>query len=228
MGRVKCKKHGSQGFYEVCNHIRESLNNGIYPNFIKANIVNVLVCNECYNKYKGDEIKEFEIEEIIDLPEAQVRKIEIQFDEIYNSIKRSIVCSACMWELEINHSRRSGKEDPFNAYDKTLLYENKNRIKELGNSLRATFEFGRSKHPLVDTDLLSLIYGTIKNPFHIKIYEKTKLEEINEIRSFISSYFEGEELYQRKITFLKSENWIHEGGTIYRGEQEIIFEEIIK
>lgn len=226
MGRIKCKKHGLQPFREICQHLAKDFSNGIYPEFKQSTLTYILLCLECHSQYNWAEF-DIDFKELEKLPEHEVKEMEQQFDKSYESINRSAWCVQCINEVELAHNRRLNKLDPFEAFENTMLFENWEEIDQLGKLLRSQFSFGKSNNPLFDTDNLYLIPGTIKTPLLIKISEEVDATKQMEILTVIDSFFEGRELFQRRILFI-DQKWEEENGSIALGKGRIIKEIVVK
>ena len=105
MGAVLCDKHGQQGFYEMCEHVHDSLNQGIYPEMKEITLLNTLVCPDCYEKLKMGRIPEMTLNELIELDDKTGKEIDTLATDIYNRIPvRKAMCIKCVAEIKSNQS----------------------------------------------------------------------------------------------------------------------------
>lgn len=83
---IICEKHGSQSFFEACEHYHIR----IASHLVK--ILNLRVCVDCYKSYSFDRIDQLNIDEVLKLPKMEGDKIEKLLFKKYNSIKRKAIC----------------------------------------------------------------------------------------------------------------------------------------
>lgn len=105
MGIMLCKKHGRQGFSEVCGHIDAEYRQGIYREhreFCIGEFYGILICEECWKRVDVDKFQpylEMSQDEFLDLDDEEVKPIEDEWSEIYNSVSRQIWCLKCISEI---------------------------------------------------------------------------------------------------------------------------------
>jgi hypothetical protein len=107
MGIVKCTIHGQQGFYEMCEHIWNDLENGINPNMKTMPVLHTQVCEDCYNLLNMQEIEGITIDDILELPEAEGLELEEKVTAKYNKIERRINCIECINQTILNNARKN-------------------------------------------------------------------------------------------------------------------------
>ena len=61
MGIFKCQIHGLQGFYVMCEHIWESLENEIIPEMKELPVFGTKICDKCYKNNKVEELGKFKL-----------------------------------------------------------------------------------------------------------------------------------------------------------------------
>ena len=101
-----CKKHGTQGFIEVCEHINAELCSEIFHEHKNLTFwSNVYACNTCW--------QDFEIDKFENHPELKGKEypdVDDEFDEnglpfqgyveIYNQLNRFAWCVKCVTEIK--------------------------------------------------------------------------------------------------------------------------------
>ena len=232
MGLVICNKHGEQGFFEVCEHIYGDLNKGEYPEMKELSLLRVKVCDDCYDRNGINELPKISLNDALNDPEAvSDKEVELAYTK-YKQIKRFVFCRICAMEIQLQWSRQQGKEDPFEAFENTMTFREKNIADELKKHLLKSFEFQQS---IINPDSKALfIYpGHIGKPLLIQIYYVTTLNEQNMLIKLIEEFLQKLEKKQRKILFYESESWIKgktaEGyETHHRGQEKILKEVFIK
>lgn len=232
MGLVICNKHGKQGFFEVCEHIYADLNKDIYPEMKELSLLRVKVCDDCYDRNKISELPQISLYDVLENPEAVSEEEAGLAYSKYKQIKRFCFCRICAMEIQLQWARKKGKKDPFEAFENTLTFREKNVISELKNYLLENFEFQPSIiHP--GSEAFFLYQGHIGEALLIKIYYVIASNDQNEVVKLIDEFFQKQDKKQRKILFYESESWIKgttEAGyvTHHRGEEKILKEIIIK
>ena len=232
MGLVICNKHGEQGFFEVCEHLYNDLNKGVYPEMKELSLLRVKVCEDCYDRNEIDKLPQISLSEVLTDPEAvSEEEVYLAYTK-YKQIKRFASCRLCAMEIQLQWARRQEKKDPFEAFENTITFSEKNIADELKKYLLENFEFQQSIiNP--DSEALFIYLGHIGEPLLIKIYYVTDLNQQNILIKLIDEFFQKQDKKQRKILFHESESWIKgttEAGyvTHHRGEEKILKEIIIK
>jgi hypothetical protein len=236
MGIISCKKHGLQGFEEVCEHIDAEYKSVFFRkhnDFSLAELYGIYVCDECWAKHNLDRFQPFSTitsDEFLDMDEEKADSIEQSWSEIYNAVNRKMWCCQCIAEIEIKYARNNGKSDPFPVYEKTLTQLHQEEIDEIENSLIANFEFQKSVSPHnYDQNDLAVFFnaGAYTCPLTIQIYYILSKEKQERIIEFLNNALNRTELNQAKIIFLEAENWIetkneHIIRSVHRGEEIIL------
>lgn len=234
MGMVLCKKHGGQGFFEICEHIKQDLANDIYPEMFPFPIFNVKVCKACYDRVGSNQLPNISLIDLIydsEMDDDQLDEIEKKATKKYRALNRVMLCTLCDKEKNIELARKNGKKDPFKAFENTLTYREKHIVDELKAYLLQNFIFEQS---IVNTDVKALFIslGDISKPLLIKTYYVVEERKQEELLGFIHTFFESIEKTQCKIQFLEKEVWIETKGeksTSYsRGEEKVIKEVLMK
>lgn len=99
MGKVICKEHGEQSFYEICEHAYSDFNNGIKSQTLYVEILDLKLCQNCYETHSFNEIDKLKIEQVLNLKTSESEKIEKTLTEKYNLINRKGICVQCYLEL---------------------------------------------------------------------------------------------------------------------------------
>lgn len=107
MGRIICKTHGRQGFWEMCIHLWEEFENNIYPKMYTLPAYYVKICQKCYEENNVGELKPMTFNEFLDLPEKEYYQIEEIINPIYDNLKRRCKCIQCIREVELIHVRKN-------------------------------------------------------------------------------------------------------------------------
>lgn len=230
---TKCQIHGSQSFYEVCEHIWENFENGIIPEMKKLPVLMTRICNECFANNNVEELGKVTIEDILELPEEEQIKLEEKIITIYDNLKRKTKCIECLNDIKLFAARKNGEELPFEPYENTLMHKDENKIEELRKLLISRYKFKNFKNPYINTlKAFHITSGGISYPFSIKFYYVTSEEDQNLLLKLIDNFFEEIPEKQRKISFYESEIWIREeeenGTHEYKGEEKLLFETVVK
>lgn len=232
MGLIICNKHGEQGFFEVCEHIYSNFNKGVYPEMKELSLLRVKVCDDCYDRNEINKLPQISLYDTLADPEAvSDKEVELAYTK-YKQIKRFSFCRICAMEIQLQWARQQGKEDPFEAFENTITFREKNVADKLKKRLLEKYEFQKSIiNP--DTEALFIYPGHIGEPLLIKVYYVTDLNEQNVLTKYIEDFFQEQNRNQRKILFYESESWIKgettEGyETHHRGKEKILKEVFIK
>ena len=232
MGVINCQIHGSQSFYEVCEHIWDSLENEIIPVMKELPALLTKLCDECYNDKNVKELSTVTFDDVLKMPEDEQAKIEQIINLKYDNTKRRIKCIECLNSLLIKDARKNGKELPFKPYEKTLMHCDNKTIEELREILISNYDFQNFKNPYLKTQkAFHIKSGGISYPFSIKFYYVTQEEDQIKLIELIDNFFEIIDQKQRHIMFYESENWIIKETdnhvSEYRGEEKILKEIIV-
>lgn len=218
MGIIICKKHGYQGFYEICGHLHDKYRQNIYREYFNFSVSEwhkILVCDECWKTHNLDRFQKYpkiSFDEFIESKEAQAKQIADEWKTVYESINRRGICTQCLAELEIKNAREKGKAEPFPVFEKTLTRKHKKKIREIENLLISNL--GLERFSLNSRHAAENLYAQPKNspavfvragaftyPLHISIHSVASEIQQNEIIEFTEKVFEKEEYNQLKITF---------------------------
>ena len=236
MGLILCKKHGKQGFYEVCGHIDAEYKQDIYRkhrNFCIGELLGILVCEKCWEKHSLDRFQlylDMSFDEFLNLDNEKADLIGEEWDEVYCAVGRQGWCIECVAEIIVRQARKNGEPDPFPIYEKTFTQLYQERVDELKKSLTDNFLFQKSiywESYFQNCPAIFLQSGSFTRPLTIQIYYVTSEIEQNPIIKFIDKFLSQTELNQAKIVFLESENWIrtdNSTGTVsfHRGEEKVL------
>ncbi len=195
MGIIRCKVHGVQGFYEVCEHIDAALSAGTKLRSIR--ILEVEVCETCEDRY---DLARFMDEEFPDWS----NDAEVQYKTLNATSKCR--CVQCIAAVELSSTRVNGGPDPFPPYERTLTYLQQDIVERLETALLGAFEFRQS---VVDPSRKALWvrYGAITRPLTITIYYVTERSHQDAILQWLERFFERFPQRQRRVLFYGAENW---------------------
>lgn len=238
MGIILCKKHGKQGFSEVCGHIDTEYKQDIcnkHRVFGLAEMFEMLVCNECWKHHNLDRFQTFSEmteNEFFDLEEERANQIVKEWSDVYNNVNRRGWCLQCVAEIKVKQARKNGEPDPFRVFEKTLTQLDQEKLDELERNLIANFEFQKSIYwetSYQSRPAISVRAGAYNYPLNIQIYYVISENEQDSIINFVSKFLSQTELNQAKIIFVESENWIateNQFGLFnyQRGEENILRE----
>jgi hypothetical protein len=238
MALIRCKKHGLQGFSEVCVDIDTEYNQDIYRehrDFCIGELYGILVCEECWNKHNLDRFQTYlkmSFDDFLDLDEEEAKPIEEEWDKVYQTVNRKGWCIQCVAEIRVKQARKKGEPEPFPTYERTLTQLQQEKIDELKASLLTNFKFQNSVDVKIYRQEHSAVFlqaGSFTSPLTIKIYYVFSEKEQSLILDFVNELLSKTESNQAKIMFLESENWIkteHPSGTIshFKGEEKILKE----
>jgi hypothetical protein len=101
-----CKKHGRQGFIEVCEHINSELSSNIFcENKPLTFWSNVYACDACWQNFEIDKFENHP-----ELKGKEYSNIDDGFDEnglafkgyyeVYNQLNRNTWCAKCVAEIQ--------------------------------------------------------------------------------------------------------------------------------
>jgi len=230
MGIILCKEHGPSGFLDVCEHIFRDLSLEIYPEMISIPILSTKICKECDQLLDTSNIKDYTWDELLELPDKEIDRIESIISKKYNLIpNRRQICIECVKMIQLNQASKSGKTDPFEAFENTLTYKERDTINELEKTLINSYKFKKSQEENFKT--LYVTTGTISKPLTIEIYYVTEPSDQEKILRTINSFFDSIDLKQRVIRFYKEENFTlnrtENSYSISKGNEIIIREDIV-
>jgi len=241
MGITYCKKHGRQGFDQVCEHIDAKFKEGIFS--LETHRLNfweiILVCDNCWRDY--------DIEKFENHPELKGKSffdIDDEFDENssiykeYGNVQQKLNenlrgwCLQCIKEVEVKTTRRKGKVEPFPVFEKTLTVTQQETVDRLFEELIKNFQFQNSvywKAQFQNRPAVSVSAGAFTYPLTITIYYVISEGEQNQIIEFVKNFLLQTEFNQIKIIFYEAEIWASEKNQFgllnwHRGEESILRE----
>ena len=195
-------------------------------------VLNLKVCQACYDRVSADELPDITLDELLEIDDIdKAEKLGEAITDKYNQINRSILCNLCAFDHQLSYARRQGKKDPFEAYENTLTYKERDIIEKLRKYLLERIDF---KQSVITTDQKALFIndGYIKEPLLITIYYVMDTDQQNHILELIDAFFKTQKKTQRKVIFIEKENWIKEehyseehkikSVSHHRGEETII------
>lgn len=237
MGIILCKKHGRQGFKEVCEHIHQEYKNDIYyknRKFELGELYFIEVCEDCWQKHNLDKFRHFAevpFDELLDMDEEKANLMEDEWTKIYNSINRRGLCIQCIAEVKVKQARRNNEPLPFPVFEKTLTENQRELVEELEKNLLETFHFQKSARCITHYENFPAVFvrtGGFTYPLSIKIYYILAEQEQNEIIEFVKTFLQQTDLNQAKIQFWEAESWIKNktelGFSYHQGEEKLLRE----
>ncbi|MFL5729255.1 MAG: hypothetical protein ACJ75J_07185 [Cytophagaceae bacterium] len=215
MGGTDCPKHGLQGFYEMCEHVHEKLEKGIFPNMLEVSVNHMKLCKSCwekgnfqyFEKYDWEKIKHaLSFEEQDSLTGGNYYQTLQKFHQSYTSLNRSMMCCVCFYEIKLKHARLNEEKDPFEAYEFTLLHENREVIDELNLYLKSNFSFEKRLNTFAaHKEAFYITPGTIVYPLEIVVYYVIDKSDQEKILKLLDAFFKNKRLSQRVIKFYEDE-----------------------
>ena len=199
MGITICKKHGRQGFDQICEHIETKFKEGIYPEAYRLKFWEIiLICEVCWKNY---DIEKFESH-----PELKGKSyfdIDDEFDENSPIFKEYVEvqqrlnknlrgwCLQCISEVKVKTARRRGENDPFLVFENTLTVIQQEIVNKLYEELTEKFQFQDSiywKSQFQNRPAISINTGAFTYPLTITIYYIVSDDEQNQIIEFIKNF----------------------------------------
>lgn len=238
MGIIHCKKHGKQGFIEVCEHIHDEYKNDIYHKprrFTSGNLYFIEVCDICWQKYDLDRFQHFSeisLDEFLDLDNEKAKSLKDEWRNVYDSVNRRGWCVQCIAEVKVKQARRNNEPLPFPVFEKTLTENQRELVEELKKNLLETFHFQKSVRCLIPYENFPAVFvqtGAFTYPLSIKIYYILAEKEQNEIIEFVKTFIQQTELSQARIAFWEAESWIKTENrfglySYHQGEEKLLRE----
>ncbi len=229
MGRIICEDHGVQPFYEMCIHLFDALESGIWPEMKTLPIIDTYLCQSCFDEYRIEKRPIFSLEDFSTLSTDQQEKIEKQITTIYDTLELKGKCVECVKAIQLQDTKNNNRPVPFQAFENTLMHREQATIDQLGEWLRSQFRFQKSKYILTNNDdALFIKSGAMTYPLSIKIYYVIDATEQMQILSLIEQFFETVPQKQRKVSFYEAEHWRYQqNGEIMRilpGDELLLLE----
>lgn len=119
MGVIICRKHGRQGFDEVCGHLHELYERGLYSpgrKFRLGGVYVIRVCDQCWARHDLDRFERFsamDVDEFLDLSDEEIEPIEKEWQKVYEAVGRRLWCLRCLTEIQVS---RAGEKAPSNDF----------------------------------------------------------------------------------------------------------------
>lgn len=236
MGITLCKKHGQQGFFEVCGHIYQEYENDIYRSnrrFELGEFYFIEVCEKCWQKHnldRFDHFAEISDDELLDMDQEKAKAIDDEWRKVYDSVNRRGLCVQCIAEVKVKQAKRNNEPIPFPIFEKTLTENQSDLVEKLKKNLLENFHFQKSARCFIPYENFPAVFvrtGAFTYPLSVKIYYILSETEQNEIVEFVKTFLEQTELNQAKIQFWEAESWIKtetEFGFSHQGEEKLLRE----
>lgn len=104
MGVIKCHKHGRQRFLETCEHIATAVKNGAFPATNTVPLLNLKLCDRCFEKANLKGYKPSNAKEFLDLPIEAAQLLEAKLEKIYAETHRHAICLKCIEDVRLQQS----------------------------------------------------------------------------------------------------------------------------
>ncbi|MEM6963732.1 MAG: hypothetical protein AAF573_03135, partial [Bacteroidota bacterium] len=101
MGKIICKIHGRQGFWEMCVHAWGEFQSNKYPVLKELPGYQVKICKDCFERYNVGEIQMMTFNEFLDLPKEEYNKYDKILAPIYDQLERRSMCIQCIKKVEL-------------------------------------------------------------------------------------------------------------------------------
>jgi hypothetical protein len=212
MGVFICDVHGTQGCYEVCEHIDAALGAG---KMLRSKLIlEVKVCETCEVRH---DLNRFMNEEFPDWSDEAVNQYSLL------NATSTCHCLQCIAAVELSSARENGEPDPFSPYERTLTYLQLEIVERLEKALLGNFEFRQSVVEL-SRKALWVDYGAITCPLTITIYYVTERDHQDAILHWLDQFFAHLTHRQRRVLFYRAENWQSgkRPGVHNRGPEELL------
>lgn len=195
MGIIKCPVHGVQGFEEVCEHIDRALGEGTYLD--GRCFLEVVSCVRC--------VEQHDLERFANLA---LGDWDTSAETTYAALHATsrVHCVECTAAAELHSARKSGRPDPFIAYESTLTFVQCEVVDRLRVALLDKFAFSPSivQPP---SPAVWVRQGAITCPLELTIYYVTDPLEQDAILGWLANFFVDIPLNQYRVRFYRSENW---------------------
>ncbi|PJJ58618.1 hypothetical protein [Hymenobacter chitinivorans] len=190
MGGITCPIHGPSGFYELCEHIHRDFNNGVIPERRYLPVCRTQLCTDCYYENNVKEIPYLTYDEILSLPKEEYLILEDRIRTVYNAINRRHICANCFKQVQIIDAKTTGKELPFEAFENTLMYKDKETIEALEQILKYNYKFKQTINHFTNTFERNwhIMGGEVSSPLSITFYYINKDEDQNKILTLINNF----------------------------------------
>ncbi|OJJ22047.1 hypothetical protein BKI52_08390 [marine bacterium AO1-C] len=216
MGMIICEKHGLSGFCTVCIHLFEGLETTwvAFPEFPGTTLTKVCAhCAEKSNLSELNHLKGMTFDDQLNMSEdAFEKQLEI-IGEKHRQITTKSICILCYDELQVMHHRKSSLPDPFPVYENTLVYQDRNQVKQLEDYLKTHFTFPKFRYSIFhqgqpDKSAIQVSRGNIRKPLSIDVYYITEHGQQQQLIQLVDTFFERIAKKQRLIRFYEKEDVI--------------------
>ena len=239
---TQCKIHGESGIVEMCEHLYNDLEKGIYQTPIELPIKTTRMCSNCFEKYGVQEILDFiklnidskEVEQLrseqggvwsiapksyfeADLLEEKNPYILKKINFIYNEIakNRGWKCTSCIDQIRLDFARKNKLKLPFKPYENTLMDEEDKRISKLEKKLENYINPKKLPFSIENKKWFDIDFGSLRKPFTININGVEVKEEQQKILNIIDKFFQNITEKQRTVIFRKPLNWVKDNQAEY-------------
>jgi hypothetical protein len=237
MGVVACRKHGLNGFYEICVHVHKAFRKNIIPEMHRLKFSQtIFLCAGCYEKENMQRFEGIDLYDEISKQMAAGKEDDPALEALaeayytaYRNIERRVICVDCYSDVQLAYARNHKLPDPFTAYEYTMTHENARQIKAFKKYLLDHYDFADSiVDPQKGRKALFISSGNVAQPLTILVYYVTDIVEQEKILWLVNNFFTGKKRYQRKIIFREKEKWTPVENGFTRGEEPDIREVITR
>ncbi len=204
MGIVKCEIHGRQGFYEICGHLRDAFDVGEYPKMVVLNFFDIRICRKCDFELDFSAHKRYTFDELIEATDKDAKEIEKQLSKEYDRIpRRRSICTQCYLQAQLDHARKIGNPDPFEAFEYTLTDKNQDSINTLQKLLKSALSLHTSWNPFRKKAITSVKIkaGHLSAPLTISFHNIGKTKDQDHLLAIIDDFFVDQYWRQRIVHF---------------------------
>lgn len=252
---TQCPEHGETGIVEMCEHLSESLENGIYQPFFEVPVQTTRLCLACFDKYKLkdflksinvtaetiDELREKlkgtdEIEQNKDWYHAVLRhpdpKLLKRAKFIYRKVmeKRGWKCVDCIDGIYIDYARKNNLQLPFEPFENTLftdMYHDK-RVLALEARLDKVLNLEKVHFSEREKDY-RIESGSFRKLFTIKIFGVESEKEQQDVLKTIEDFYKKIPQKQRIVIFRTKLIWVYDEEDKRKyGQSEFLSEVVVK
>jgi len=253
---TRCPEHGETEIVEMCEHLSESLKNGIYRPFFEVPVQTTRLCLACFDKYKlKDFLKSIDVpaETVAELREKLKGTDEIEPNKdwyyaalrhpdpkllkrarfIYGKVmeNRGWKCIDCIDRIYIDHARKNNLQLPFEPFENTLftdMYTNDKRVLALKAKLDKVLNL-KGVHFSERSKDYEIDSGSYRELFTIKIFGVESEKEQQDVLKTIEGFYKKIPQKQRKVVFRTKLVWVYDEKEKRKyGESEFISEVVVK
>src|SRR5690606_19181297 len=156
-------------YHTATNEIHPLSLHDALPILKELSLLRLKVCEDCYNKYEINKLPLVSLSDVLNDPDAvSDEDFELAHNK-YKQIKRFAFCRICALDIQLQWARKQGNKDPFDAFENTITFSEKNIADELKKYLLENFEFQQS---IINpgSEALFIYPGHIGKPLLIKVY----------------------------------------------------------